>query len=91
MKGKLRILIRKRMSVIVRCPDGKIRVFMKGADSIVRQKIGQNSNLIETTDAFLLNFARDGLRTLMIAYKEIGQTEYEIWEKEYIVNYNLNF
>ena len=26
---------RKRMSVIVRCPDGKIRIMCKGADSII--------------------------------------------------------
>lgn len=73
------------MSVIVKCPDGRIRVYMKGADSIVRERISLNSSLIETTDSFLLNFSRDGLRTLMIAYKEMSQSEYFAWEKDYIV------
>jgi magnesium-transporting ATPase (P-type) len=76
---------RKRMSVVVKCSDGKIKVFMKGADSIVRQRISLNKDLVEATDAYLLNFAKDGLRTLMIAFKEISQSDYEIWEKEYIV------
>ena len=73
------------MSVIVKCPDAVIRVYMKGADSIVRKMITLNKDLIETTDNFMLNFARTGLRTLMIAYKELSQNEYEKWEKEYIV------
>lgn len=73
------------MSVIVKCPDGIIRIFMKGADSIVRQKITLNSNLVETTNDFLMNFAKDGLRTLMVAYKEISENDYQNWEKEYFV------
>ena len=78
------------MSVIVKCPYGKIRVYMKGADSIVRQRITLNPSLVETTDAFLLNYAKDGLRTLMIAFKEITQTDYDSWEKEYIVNFSID-
>jgi phospholipid-transporting ATPase len=76
------------MSVIVRCPDGILRVYMKGADSIVREKITINKELIEVTDGLMLNFARDGLRTLMIAYKELSQNDYEAWDKEYIVKDN---
>ena len=73
------------MSVIVKCPDGKIRVYIKGADSVIRKMITLNQDLIETTDHFMLNFARTGLRTLMIAYKEISLDEFEKWEKEYNV------
>ena len=73
------------MSVIVKCPDGIIRVFMKGADSVVRKMITLNKDLIHTTDNFMLNFARKGLRTLMVAYKEISSNEFEKWDKEYIV------
>lgn len=76
---------RKRMSVIVRCPDGKIRLFMKGADSIVRDRIAQNKQLLDKTEAHLLEFAKEGLRTLMIAYKEISVSEYESWNNEYKV------
>ena len=76
------------MSVIVRCPDGILRVYMKGADSIVREKITINKELIEVTDGLMLNFARDGLRTLMIAYKELQHNDYEAWDKEYIVKDN---
>jgi phospholipid-transporting ATPase len=76
------------MSVVVRCPDGILRVYMKGADSIVREKITVNKDLIEVTDGLMINFARDGLRTLMIAYKELQHNDYEAWDKEYIVKDN---
>lgn len=81
---------RKRMSVILKCPDNKIRLFIKGADSIIKQRVAQNINLITTTDAYLLNYARKGLRTLMVAYKEISQEDYNNWSDEYRVNNNIN-
>lgn len=75
---------RKKMSVIIRCPDGKIRLFTKGADTIIRKLIAFNKNQLITTDQHLLDFAHQGLRTLMIAYKEISHQEYEQWNKKYI-------
>jgi phospholipid-transporting ATPase len=75
---------RKRMSVVVKCPDGKIRLFTKGADSIVRELITLNKDLVSITDSHLLAFAKEGLRTLMIAYKEVDESEYEKWNKEFM-------
>ena len=74
------------MTVVVKCPDDKILVYIKGADSIIRERISLNPELLKKTDNFLLNFAKDGLRTLMIAYKEISPKDYE---KEYYVIYFL--
>jgi magnesium-transporting ATPase (P-type) len=73
------------MSVIVKCPDGKIRLFCKGADMEIRRRITQNPEQIPTTNRALIKFARLGLRTLMIAYKELNEEEYEEWNKEYVV------
>ena len=74
---------RKRMSVIVHCPDGKIRLYAKGADSIIRERISLNNEQIEITDNHLLQFAKKGLRTLMVAYKEVSIEEYNKFESEY--------
>ena len=30
---------RKRMSIICRCPDGRVKLFCKGADSVVMARI----------------------------------------------------
>ena len=40
---------RKRMSVIVRTPEGKILVICKGADSIIEKRLRANDPNIEKT------------------------------------------
>lgn len=76
---------RKRMSSIVRMPDGKIILFCKGADSVIyaRLKRGEQKQLRQTTAEHLEMFAREGLRTLCIAYKELSEQEYRNWKKEH--------
>ena len=66
---------RKRMSVIVKTPDGKILLMTKGADNIVggRSKAFMDSNK-EDVDHHLRLFSEDGLRTLMLAIKEVRGT-----------------
>lgn len=34
--------VRKRMSVIVKMPDGKITLFCKGADTVIYERLGPN-------------------------------------------------
>lgn len=36
---------RKRMTVVVRCPDGVLKVMCKGADSILYPLLGSEPNL----------------------------------------------
>jgi magnesium-transporting ATPase (P-type) len=79
---------RKRMSVIVKTPEGKIYLLCKGADSIVKQIISQNPSMVSTTEDFLTGFANAGLRTLMIAYKELNQNEYQEFDKKYQLERN---
>ena len=59
---------RKRMTVIVKTPDGRILVMTKGADSIIvpRLRNGQDE-LIKKTSRNLLSYANEGLRTLLLA------------------------
>lgn len=76
---------RKRMSAIIRMPNGKIVLFCKGADSVIysRLKRGEQAQLRKSTAEHLEMFAREGLRTLCIAQKEIGEDDYNVWNKEH--------
>lgn len=77
---------RKRMSAIVRMPDtGKIFLFCKGADSIIYSRLtkGAQPELRRQTAEHLEIFAREGLRTLCIAQKELTEAEYQAWSKEH--------
>jgi phospholipid-translocating ATPase len=76
---------RKRMSAIIRMPDDKIILYCKGADSMIysRLKRGEQSELRRTTAEHLEMFAREGLRTLCIAQRELGEEEYQQWNKEH--------
>jgi phospholipid-translocating ATPase len=76
---------RKRMSAIIRMPDNKIILYCKGADSIIysRLKRGEQSELRRTTAEHLEMFAREGLRTLCIAQKVLGEEEYQAWNREH--------
>ncbi|PGH34099.1 phospholipid-translocating ATPase [[Emmonsia] crescens] len=74
---------RKRMSAIIRMPDGRIVLFCKGADSIIYSRLarGQQQQLRKSTAEHLEMFAREGLRTLCIAERVLGEQEYHAWNK----------
>ncbi|KAL3866130.1 hypothetical protein ACJMK2_043460 [Sinanodonta woodiana] len=73
--------VRKRMSVIVRDPKGKIQLLCKGADTVINERLHPSSaDLKELTDHHLNEFAQEGLRTLNLAYKDIAEKEWEAWE-----------
>jgi phospholipid-translocating ATPase len=76
---------RKRMSVIVRMPDNRIVLFCKGADSIIygRLRKGEQRELRQSTAEHLEMFAREGLRTLCIAQRDLTEEEYQSWALEY--------
>ncbi|EME48532.1 hypothetical protein DOTSEDRAFT_67546 [Dothistroma septosporum NZE10] len=76
---------RKRMSSILRMPNGKIMLFCKGADSIIysRLKKGEQAQLRSSTAEHLEMFAREGLRTLCIAQRELEEEEYQTWNVDH--------
>ena len=67
---------RKRMSVIVKDPQGKILVICKGADSIIEKRLKADQQHLAITKTYLDDFAQTGLRTLLVASKEIEQDYY---------------
>eukprot|EP00158_Paraphelidium_tribonemae_P009548 Partr_v1_DN28896_c2_g1_i2_m34255 putative phospholipid-transporting ATPase len=84
---------RKRMSTIVRGPDGKIKVFVKGADTVILERLKRDTAFPEndarsiavtnphvaSTLVHLEEYATEGLRTLCIAMREISDEEYAKW------------
>ncbi|KAH0563041.1 hypothetical protein GP486_002387 [Trichoglossum hirsutum] len=77
---------RKRMSAIIQMPeDGRIVLFCKGADSMIysRLKRGEQPELRKVTAEHLEMFAREGLRTLCIAERELSEEEYQAWNREH--------
>ncbi|KAL1833903.1 hypothetical protein ACET3Z_003554 [Daucus carota] len=76
---------RKRMSVIVRDEDGHIFLFCKGADNIIFDRLAEGGRTYQqATTMHLSNYAEDGLRTMLFAYKQIDVTEYENWNLQFM-------
>uniref|UniRef100_A0A3Q3FTF0 Phospholipid-transporting ATPase n=1 Tax=Labrus bergylta TaxID=56723 RepID=A0A3Q3FTF0_9LABR len=74
---------RKRMSVVVRTPCGKLRLYCKGADNVIFERLMESSEYKELTVAHLEQFATEGLRTLCFAYVDLEEGAYQEWLKEY--------
>ena len=76
---------RKRMSAIIRMPDGTIRLFCKGADNVIYSRLarGKQQELRRSTAEHLEEFAREGLRTLCVADRVLSEDEYQRWSKEH--------
>ncbi|KAI9824504.1 MAG: hypothetical protein M1819_000859 [Sarea resinae] len=70
---------RKRMSAIFRCPDGKIRCYCKGADTVILERLGKANPIVEATLQHLEEYASEGLRTLCLAMREISDQEFQQW------------
>ncbi|CAD5116238.1 DgyrCDS5149 [Dimorphilus gyrociliatus] len=72
---------RKRMSVIVRTPEGKLKLMVKGADNVIFDRLSKNSQYKNETINHLEDFAKDGLRTLVCAVADIEPNFYEEWKE----------
>ncbi|TVY14121.1 putative phospholipid-transporting ATPase [Lachnellula arida] len=70
---------RKRMSAIFRCPDGRIRCYCKGADTVILERLSPDNPHVETTLQHLEEYASEGLRTLCLAMREIPDQEFQEW------------
>lgn len=69
---------RKRMSIIIKAPDNRIKIYTKGADTVIFERLASD-DLTEITSKHLQRFAHDGFRTLCCAYAEIEQSKYDQW------------
>lgn len=67
------------MSAIVRDPQGRIKLFTKGADTVILERLAENNPYVDQTCAHLEEYATEGLRTLCIAYRDVSEIEYKQW------------
>ncbi|XP_030058256.1 phospholipid-transporting ATPase IB [Microcaecilia unicolor] len=74
---------RKRMSVIVQTPTGDLRLYCKGADNVIFDRLSEDSEYMEETLCHLEQFASEGLRTLCLAYTNLSESVYQEWLKTY--------
>ncbi|CAN0077729.1 unnamed protein product, partial [Ectocarpus fasciculatus] len=78
---------RKRMSVIVRTEDGTIKIICKGADTTMLPRLradfpGAKKSIDETVRHMDI-YAREGLRTLVVAQAELDPVAFAKWEESY--------
>ena len=77
---------RKRMSIVVREPNGQVVLYCKGADNKMLEIIDAGKTTakeIQTLDKDLDRFARVGLRTLVMGKRILTEAEYEAWANAY--------
>lgn len=75
---------RKRMSVIVRNSKGEIKLYCKGADTVIYERLAQNGQAYrDITLRHLEDFATEGLRTLCCAVSVIPEEVYAEWKETY--------
>ncbi|WIA18543.1 hypothetical protein OEZ85_009989 [Tetradesmus obliquus] len=84
---------RKRMSVVVRCPAGQLRLISKGADNVMLARLAGaglpaeqqalQQPLLASTSAHLSQMSEAGYRTLVVASKPLQEQQYEAWAEQY--------
>ncbi|XP_069948298.1 probable phospholipid-transporting ATPase IA isoform X4 [Cherax quadricarinatus] len=74
---------RKRMSVIVKTPQGQIKLYCKGADTVIYERLGDSQQFRDLTVRHLEEFAAEGLRTLCYAVADVSPAFYEEWKNTY--------
>ncbi|KAF7668362.1 hypothetical protein LDENG_00016180, partial [Lucifuga dentata] len=72
---------RRRMSVLVREPDGELKLYCKGADIVILERLEKDCPHQEKTERALELFAQACLRTLCVAVRSVSEASWEQWSK----------
>ncbi|KAG8488050.1 hypothetical protein CXB51_018502 [Gossypium anomalum] len=81
---------RKRMSVILQNEEGKLLLLCKGADSVMFERLAKNGQeFAEQTKEHIEEYADAGLRTLVLAYREINEEEYVEFNEKFTEAKNI--
>ncbi|XP_027122833.1 putative phospholipid-transporting ATPase 9 isoform X1 [Coffea arabica] len=81
---------RKRMSVIIRDEEGNLLLLCKGADSIMFQRLASNGREFEEHTRLHINeYANAGLRTMVLAYRQLEEGEYQRFNEEFTEAKNM--
>ncbi|XP_059088985.1 probable phospholipid-transporting ATPase IA isoform X3 [Tigriopus californicus] len=77
---------RKRMTVIARTPSNEIKLFVKGADTMVSERLANDPvsrKFFDQTLDHCVEYAVEGLRTLFLAVRSVSEEEYHEWQLKY--------
>jgi phospholipid-transporting ATPase len=75
---------RKRMSIIARNSRGEIKLYCKGADTVIFERLAPSGQQYkDITLKHLEEFAGEGLRTLCLAVVDIPEDVYDQWKDTY--------
>ncbi|KAF2306631.1 hypothetical protein GH714_019915 [Hevea brasiliensis] len=76
--------LRKRMSVVIRFPNDDVKVLVKGADtsmfSILAKDNERDHHVRHATQCHLTEYSSQGLRTLVVAARDLSEAELELWQ-----------
>ena len=76
---------RKRMSVIAKDSNNRIKLYCKGADTVIYERLSEKGRkYADDIDKYLKSFGVQGLRTLCCASVEIDSNTYDRWHEKYI-------
>ncbi|OMP06880.1 Cation-transporting P-type ATPase [Corchorus olitorius] len=82
-----KLSVRKRMSVVIRFPDNSVKVLVKGADttmlSILANDGERDDQIKRATQRHLIEYSSEGLRTLVVAARDLTDAELEQWQCRY--------
>ncbi|KAI4899997.1 hypothetical protein NFI96_014505, partial [Prochilodus magdalenae] len=70
---------RRRMSVLVRTPEGELKLYCKGADIVILERLRKDSPHQESTEQALEVFAQSCLRTLCVAVRCVSDAQWTEW------------
>ncbi|KAF0983691.1 hypothetical protein FDP41_007606 [Naegleria fowleri] len=74
---------RKRMSVVVKHPDGKYVCYSKGADTVMIKRSRARKHFVNDLKVALESFSMRGLRTLVCSRKELSEEDFNVWFEGY--------
>ncbi|XP_048833503.1 phospholipid-transporting ATPase IC isoform X1 [Brienomyrus brachyistius] len=72
---------RRRMSVLVRDPEGELKLYCKGADIVILERLRKDTTHCESTEKALEVFSQGCLRTLCVAVRSVQEGLWEEWSR----------
>lgn len=78
---------RRRMTMVLREPNGEIIVYTKGADSVILERLDESSKAtqayLRATKTHLEDFSKVGLRTLLFGSKRLTEDEWHAFHQQW--------
>ncbi|KAG5275744.1 hypothetical protein AALO_G00124090 [Alosa alosa] len=72
---------RRRMSVLVREPGGGLKLYCKGADMVILERLQRDCPHRDSSDRALDLFAQGCLRTLCVAVRSVTEAQWSEWRQ----------